>query len=60
MMIAIAFTRNYALRRVTDAFKENKNLSEAADVEKQFKFAKENLDIIKRQVNRSSSKEVRV
>lgn len=43
--------RNYALRRIRDAFKENKSLSHLEQVNKQFKFANENLDVIKRQVN---------
>lgn len=43
--------RNYALRRVKDGFKGNKSLSRMEDVNKQFKCANENLDIIKRQVN---------
>lgn len=42
--------RNYALRRIRDTFKENKSLSQVEEVNKQFKFAKENLDVIKRQV----------
>lgn len=40
--------RMYALRRVRDAFKENKNTT---DVQQQFKFANENLELIKRQVS---------
>ncbi|XP_055294765.1 LYR motif-containing protein 4 [Sitodiplosis mosellana] len=41
--------RNYALRRIRDAFKDNKSLSQAQEVQKQYQFANENLDIIKRQ-----------
>lgn len=43
--------RNYALRRIKDAFKENKALGQADQVQQQFRFANENLDIIKRQVS---------
>lgn len=45
------FHRNYALRRIRDAFKENKTLTQAEEVQKQYRFANENLDIIKRQVS---------
>lgn len=38
----------YALRRVRDAFKENRN---ATDVQQQYKLAQENLELIKRQVS---------
>lgn len=37
----------YAARRVRDGFKANKNTT---DVQQQFKFANENLELIKRQV----------
>lgn len=43
--------RNYALRRVRDAFKENKGLSEQNAIQEQINYGKENVDIIKRQVN---------
>ncbi|KAL0809858.1 hypothetical protein ABMA28_011345 [Loxostege sticticalis] len=41
--------RSYALRRVRDAFKENKSLSEPKAIKKEFEYAKENLNIIRRQ-----------
>ncbi|XP_030026157.1 LYR motif-containing protein 4 [Manduca sexta] len=42
--------RSYALRRVRDAFKDSKNLSDAKSIKKEYEFAKENLAIIRRQV----------
>ncbi|XP_026753771.2 LYR motif-containing protein 4B [Galleria mellonella] len=42
--------RSYALRRVRDAFKEAKNVTDPKLAVKEFNYAKENLDIIKRQV----------
>lgn len=50
-VFSLLISRNYALRRIKDAFKENKGLSQADQVQKQFQFANENLDIIKRQVS---------
>ncbi|CAH4031972.1 unnamed protein product [Pieris brassicae] len=41
--------RSYAIRRVRDAFKENKSLSDGKAINNEIKFAKENLEIIKRQ-----------
>lgn len=49
--VLICFHRNYALKRIRDAFKENKTLSQAEQVQKQYQFAHENLGIIKRQVS---------
>lgn len=46
----IIFDRNYALRRIRDAFRENKRLSQPDEIQKQFKFANENLNVIRRQV----------
>ncbi|KAI5635093.1 complex 1 protein (LYR family) domain-containing protein [Phthorimaea operculella] len=42
--------RCYALRRVRDAFKENKSLTDPNIAKREIQYAKENLDIIKRQV----------
>ncbi|XP_045457732.1 LYR motif-containing protein 4B [Melitaea cinxia] len=42
--------RSYALRRVRDAFKENKSLSDPKSIKKEFEYGKNNLEIIKRQV----------
>ncbi|CAH0716790.1 unnamed protein product, partial [Brenthis ino] len=42
--------RAYAIRRVRDAFKESKSLSDPKLIKKEFDFGKENLEIIKRQV----------
>ncbi|XP_046974878.1 LYR motif-containing protein 4B [Vanessa cardui] len=42
--------RCYALRRVRDAFKENKSLSDPKLIKKEFEYGKQNLGIIKRQV----------
>ncbi|XP_063631404.1 LYR motif-containing protein 4 [Cydia splendana] len=41
--------RSYALRRVRDAFKANKTLSDPKQIQKEYQFAKENLAIIRRQ-----------
>lgn len=38
----------YAVRRVRDAFRENKNTT---NVQQQYKFATDNLELIKRQVS---------
>jgi hypothetical protein len=42
--------REYAFMRVKDAFRENKNLTDATTVEKQVAKGYKNLNIIKRQV----------
>lgn len=42
--------REYALMRVKDAFRENKNLTDPAALDKQIKEGYKNLAIIKRQV----------
>ncbi|XP_004926782.1 LYR motif-containing protein 4 [Bombyx mandarina] len=41
--------RAYALRRIRDAFKDNKNVSDVKIVKKEFEFGKENLNVIRRQ-----------
>lgn len=50
-LFVILLRRNYALRRVKDAFKENKGLSQQDEVHKQYQFANENLNVIRRQVS---------
>ncbi|KAF9823145.1 hypothetical protein SFRURICE_016038 [Spodoptera frugiperda] len=42
--------RSYALRRIRDGFKENKALTDLKQINQQYDFATENLNIIKRQV----------
>ncbi|XP_044745606.1 LYR motif-containing protein 4 [Coccinella septempunctata] len=42
--------RNYALRRIKDSFKENKNLNNEESIESHLSEARKNLEIIKRQV----------
>lgn len=42
--------RSYAIRRIRDAFRENKGLAQPEAVNKQYQFANENLNIIRRQV----------
>jgi len=41
--------RTYALRRVKDAFHENKNITDSGKVEQLLKDARKNLDMMKRQ-----------
>lgn len=42
--------RNYALRRIRDGFKSNKQIGDPEKMLEQQVFAKQNLDIIRRQV----------
>ncbi|KAM3956221.1 LYR motif-containing protein bcn92 [Aphomia sociella] len=42
--------RSYALRRVRDAFKDAKNITDPKLIKKQFDFAKENVAMVRRQV----------
>lgn len=42
--------RNYAVRRIKDAFRENRNLSDAGQIDAWVKKGEENLEILKRQV----------
>ncbi|CAK1593111.1 unnamed protein product [Parnassius mnemosyne] len=42
--------RSYAIRRVRDAFKEHKSLTDKNLINKEYQFAKDNIAIIKRQV----------
>uniref|UniRef100_A0A2A4J4W8 Complex 1 LYR protein domain-containing protein n=1 Tax=Heliothis virescens TaxID=7102 RepID=A0A2A4J4W8_HELVI len=42
--------RSYALRRVKDAFRDNKTITDPKLIKKQYDFGMENLAIIKRQV----------
>lgn len=48
--IILALFRAYALRRVKDAFRDNKTLTDPKLIKKQYDFATENLAVIKRQV----------
>ncbi|GAB0092310.1 Protein bcn92 [Sergentomyia squamirostris] len=41
--------REYAVRRIRDAFRENRNLSDSTTMENHVKYAKESLQIIRRQ-----------
>ncbi|XP_019398419.1 PREDICTED: LYR motif-containing protein 4 isoform X3 [Crocodylus porosus] len=41
--------RTYAIRRIRDAFRENKHIEDSAEIQKLVNKAKENLDIIHRQ-----------
>ncbi|KFB39619.1 AGAP004196-PA-like protein [Anopheles sinensis] len=43
--------RMYALRRIRDAFRDNKALTDGASIENELSYAKKNLEIIKRQVS---------
>ncbi|KAM4907219.1 LYR motif-containing protein 4 isoform 2-T2 [Sylvia borin] len=42
--------RTYAIRRIRDAFRENKNVADSAKIEELLKKAKANLEVIQRQV----------
>ncbi|XP_053695830.1 protein bcn92 [Sabethes cyaneus] len=42
--------RMYALRRIRDAFRDNKSLSDSSKIESELEYGQRNLDIIKRQV----------
>ncbi|XP_060630756.1 LYR motif-containing protein 4 [Anolis sagrei] len=42
--------RTYAIRRIKDAFRENKNISDSTEIEALLNKAKTNLEIIRRQV----------
>ncbi|XP_065090996.1 LYR motif-containing protein 4 [Ochlerotatus camptorhynchus] len=41
--------RNYALRRIRDAFRGNKALTDSVKIQSEMEFARKNLDTIKRQ-----------
>lgn len=41
--------RSYAVRRIRDGFKQAKNLNEPAQIQKQVEYARQNLEVIKRQ-----------
>uniref|UniRef100_A0A8C2TZ71 LYR motif containing 4 n=1 Tax=Coturnix japonica TaxID=93934 RepID=A0A8C2TZ71_COTJA len=43
--------RTYAIRRIRDAFRENKNVKDSEKIEELVSKAKENLEIIHRQVH---------
>ncbi|XP_074998728.1 LYR motif-containing protein 4 isoform X3 [Calonectris borealis] len=42
--------RTYAIRRIRDAFRENKNIKDSEKIEELVKKAKANLEVIHRQV----------
>ncbi|XP_037041458.1 protein bcn92 [Bradysia coprophila] len=42
--------RNYAKRRIRDAFRDNKSLQDASSIQAELEFATKNLDVIHRQV----------
>lgn len=42
--------RTYAIRRIRDAFRENKNIKDSEKIEELVNKAKENLEVIRRQV----------
>ncbi|XP_063221878.1 LYR motif-containing protein 4 [Bacillus rossius redtenbacheri] len=42
--------RMYALRKIRDSFRESKHLQDSSQIQKAFEEAKNNLEIIKRQV----------
>ncbi|XP_039567979.1 LYR motif-containing protein 4 isoform X2 [Passer montanus] len=41
--------RNYAIRRIKDAFRENKNIADSEKIEELLNKAKANLEVIQRQ-----------
>ncbi|XP_064281786.1 LYR motif-containing protein 4 isoform X1 [Passer domesticus] len=45
--------RNYAIRRIKDAFRENKNIADSEKIEELLNKAKANLEVIQRQVLKS-------
>ncbi|NWR96206.1 LYRM4 protein, partial [Motacilla alba] len=42
--------RTYAIRRIKDAFRENKNIADSEKIEELLNKAKANLEVIQRQV----------
>ncbi|NXU46963.1 LYRM4 protein, partial [Drymodes brunneopygia] len=42
--------RTYAIRRIREAFRENKNIEDSEKIEELLNKAKENLEVIRRQV----------
>lgn len=42
--------RTYAIRRIRDAFRENKNIADSEKIEELLNKAKANLEVIQRQV----------
>ncbi|KAF4520678.1 hypothetical protein B566_EDAN006354 [Ephemera danica] len=42
--------RNYALRRIRDAFKDNAQLSDSVKLKEEYQYGLQQLDVIKRQV----------
>ena len=56
LIIITIISRMYALRRTRDAFKENKSITDGTLLQKSILEAKENLEIIRRQVRQFFSK----
>uniref|UniRef100_A0A8B9Q4S1 Complex 1 LYR protein domain-containing protein n=1 Tax=Apteryx owenii TaxID=8824 RepID=A0A8B9Q4S1_APTOW len=51
-ILVVLFTfRTYAIRRIRDAFRENKNIKDSEEIEELVNKAKANLEIIHRQVS---------
>lgn len=50
MYISYSISRTYAIRRVRDAFREKKNVDDFHEIQSLVYRAKENLEIIQRQV----------
>lgn len=46
------FRRCYALRRIRDGFRNNKQLSDETQILNEIAYAKNNLEIVKRQVHK--------
>uniref|UniRef100_A0A8C9KTT2 Complex 1 LYR protein domain-containing protein n=1 Tax=Serinus canaria TaxID=9135 RepID=A0A8C9KTT2_SERCA len=44
------FAQTYAIRRIKDAFRENKNITDSEKIEELLNKAKANLQVIERQV----------
>lgn len=53
--ILIRNSREFFIRRTRETFKDNKGLTDAKAIQQQFDAARENLNIIKRQVKISAS-----
>lgn len=50
-----AFPSTYAVRRIRDAFRENKALTDGAKIENELAYGQSNLEIIKRQVSTAAA-----
>lgn len=51
VFLSFLLFRMYAIRRIRDAFRENKNIKDSAEIETLVNKAKTNLEIIHRQVS---------